>query len=167
MGWFSDAIDNAVGSVVDVVQAPAATISGAFDNAAVIVNHPILNPVGAITSEIINQGFGITPGQQLMAGATGGMIGAALGIGTGAAVAFETAAVGVGGGGGAMLGGGASVGGIAAIHEGVKPIIDAIKPAESAATTSNTAPAAQTAPAANNTPLLLMAGLVAAKLLLF
>ena len=165
MGFFSDVVDNTVGSVTDVVQAPAKTISSGFDHVAAVVDNPVFSPINYFDSTVIKKFTGISPGQQLMIGAAGGAVGTGLGIGASSGVVAPTLGT-IGGAAGGIETGGAvaGVGTIGAIHEGVKPVLDIIKPPESPVTTSNPAPVA---PGSNNTPILLMAGLIAAKILLF
>lgn len=104
MGFFSDFVDNAAGSVKDVIAAPAKTISSVIDN-------PIVNPVGAGIGMVT----GITPTTQL---AIGGVVGAGIwgagALGLGSAAAGGTAAA----GGGIIAGGG----GLGLVHEGIKAI---------------------------------------------
>lgn len=97
MGWFSDFVAAPAatlsGTVQQVVEAPASTISAVADVAAEVVNNPIINPVNMVTSGAIEATTGITGGQQLLIGAGGGLaamtpvVGAGLQTATGAGLA--------------------------------------------------------------------------------
>lgn len=149
MGFFSDFVDNAAGSVKDVIAAPAKTISSVIDN-------PIVNPVGAG----IGMATGITPTTQL---AIGGVVGAGIwgagALGLGSAAAGGTAAAG-------STAAAAGGGGLGLVHEGLKAIAPKSSESVPVASPAVSATDSTVATITKYSPVIVI-GLLIAKMVLF